>query len=67
MFWTGLDPAGWMAAGLVDVLVAQPIHIPNANYGPSIGDAHMDPNYDCEPLPRTALLLLLPWHHPSVV
>ena len=63
----GLDPAGWMAAGLVDVLVAQPIHIPNANYGPSIGDAHMDPNYDCEPLPRPCLLLLLPWHHPSVI
>ena len=51
----GLDPAGWMAAGLVDVLVAQPIHTPNANYGPSIGDAHMDPNYDCEPLPRPCI------------
>ena len=35
-----------MAAGLVDVLVAQPLHTPNANYGPSIGDATMDPNAD---------------------
>ena len=42
----GLDVAAWMAAGLVDVLVAQPLHIPNDNYGPSIGDADMDPTYD---------------------
>ena len=42
----GLDVVGWMAAGLVDVVVAQPLHIPNDNYGPSIGDADMDPTYD---------------------
>eukprot|EP01052_Picozoa_sp_SAG31_P019640 SAG31_NODE_1442_length_8325_cov_5.564916_6_plen_198_part_00 len=50
----GLDIVAWMVAGMVDVVVAQPLHIPNENFGPSIGDADMDPTFDYTPFVRAA-------------
>jgi hypothetical protein len=51
----GLDVGGWLAAGLVDTLAAQPLHTPNANYGPSIGDSSMDQHVDHRACPWPAV------------